>query len=83
MRKCLNDSLSSAKMNVINYDAWSSDKDLIHPTRKEVHVDPFAKSSKTCKQRALLECERIFFDNKTKITFAEENSDFCMNLTNR
>ena len=83
MKKCLHDRLSSATMKLINYDALSSDEDQMHPTRTEVHVDSFAKAGKMSKQRALLECERRFFDNKSEITFAEANSDFFMNLINR
>lgn len=77
MRKCLHDILSSITMKVLKYDAQSSDKDLMRPTRIEVHVDSFAKAGKTREKRSLLECERTFFDNKTEITFAEETLNFA------
>ena len=43
MRNFLHDSLSSTTMKVINYDAWSSDKDQMYSTQREVHVDSCAK----------------------------------------
>ena len=41
MRKCLHDSQSSKTMKVIDYETWSSNKDLTHPTRRELHVNSF------------------------------------------
>ena len=82
-RNFLHDSLPSKTMKFINYEICSSDKDLTHPTRGEAHVDSFTKVGKTSKQRALLECERRFFDNRTEINFAEVNSEFCVNLQSR
>ena len=43
------------------------------PDRREVHACLFARAGKVCKQRALLECERRFLDNRTEIAFAEAN----------
>ena len=33
--------------------------------------------------RTFLQHERRFFNNKSEITFAEANSEFCVNLSNR
>ena len=82
MRKSLRDSLSRATMRLINADKWSSDKEMMHTTRSEVNVNSFSKAGKICKMRALLECERRFFNNKSEITFAEANSEFYVNLSN-
>ena len=81
--KSLHDSLSRTRMCVINADHWNSDKDMMHSTRSAVNVNSFTKAEKTCKMRAFLECEISFFNNESEITFAEANSDFCMNLSNR
>ena len=70
-------------MRVINTDQWSRDKEMMHPNRSEVNINSFTKSGKTWKIRALLECERRFFNNKSEINFAEANSEFFINLLNR
>ena len=70
-------------MLLINAELWSSDKYMIRPTRSEVNVDSFTETVIFFKKRALLECERRFFDNKTENTFAEDNVEFCMNLSDR
>ena len=49
---------------------------MMHPTREEVNVDSFAETGKIYKQRALLECESRFFNNKSEITFTEANAEF-------
>ena len=48
-------------MLLLNAEKWSSDKDMMHATRSEVNVDSFAETDFFCKNRVLLECERIFF----------------------
>ena len=60
MRKSLHDSLSRGTMRVFNADHWSSNKDMMHPTQSGVNIISFTKAGKTCKRRALLECERGF-----------------------
>ena len=55
----------------------------MHPTRSEVNVDSFAEAVQTFKKRALLECEKMFFNKKSKTTFADANNDFGMKLSNR
>ena len=64
-------------------EQWSSDKAMMRPTRSEANIDSFSETGKICKKRALLECERIFFKIKTEKTFAENNSEFSMNLLDR
>ena len=76
MQKSLHDRLSRVTMRMINSDQWSSNKDMMHPTRSDVNVNSFSKAKNPCKRRALLQCERIFFNNKSEITFAEANSVF-------
>ena len=83
MRKSLHDSLSRAIMQLINAEQWSSYKDSMNPTRSESNLDSFTETGKTCKKRALLECKRRFFNNKSEKTFAEVNDEFCMNLSDR
>ena len=83
MRKSLYDSLSRDTMLLINTEQWSSDKDVTHPIRSEENVDSFTEIGKFCKKRALLECERRFFDNKTENDFVERNDEFSMNLLGR
>ena len=39
------------------------------PTRSEVNDNSFTEVGNTCKKRALIECERIFFDNKSEKLF--------------
>ena len=56
---------------------------MMHPTRSEINVDSFNEAGNTFKTRALIECKRIFYNNKSEITFAYANADFCMNLSNR
>ena len=72
MRKYLHDSLLRATMQLIH-----------HPTRSEANADSFNEARKTCKKIELLECERIFFNNKLEKTFAEANADFFMNLLDK
>ena len=83
MRKSLHDSLSRSTMQLINTEQWSSDKDMMHPTRPEANADSFDETGKFCKLRALLECKRIFFNNKSETTFVETNSKFFMSSSDR
>ena len=82
MRKSLHGSLSMGTTHVINADLYSSNKVMIRPTRLEVNTNSFAETRKTCIRRDLLECERRFFNNKTKFAFAESNREFDMILLN-
>ena len=83
MMKSLHDNLSRVTMILINTEKQSSDKHMIHPTRSKVHADSFAETIKICIKNALLECERIFFDNKREKTFAESNAECCIDLLDR
>ena len=56
---------------------------MMHPTMSEANTDPFTDIGKVYKNRALLECERKFFDNETEEIFVESNTNFFMNLTDR
>ena len=67
----------------INAEQWGSDEHMMNPTRSEVNVDSFTETDKICKKRALLECERTFFNNETEITLSEINAEFCMNSSDR
>ena len=60
MRKSLHDSLSIATMQLFNTEQCISDKDMTHPTRSQANIDSFTEAEKTCKKRALLECEDFF-----------------------
>ena len=53
-------------MREINTNPWSINKDMIHPTRSDVNVTSFVEAGITCLSRALLECERIFFNNESE-----------------
>ena len=56
---------------------------MMHPIRSEANVDSFTETGKICKKRALLECERMFFNNESEKMFAETNSEFFMYLSVR
>ena len=56
---------------------------MIRPSRLEVNVTSFAEAGRTFLRKAILECERIFFNNESDHTFAESTCEFCMNLSNR
>ena len=66
MRKYLHDNLSRGNMCVINTDLWSSSKEMIHPTRSEVNIASFSETGRICLKKALLERERIFFNNRSE-----------------
>ena len=83
MRKSLHDSSSRATVLLTKTEQWSSDKDMTHPTRSEANACSFLETGIFFKKRALLECERRIFDNKTENIFAESNAQFCMNLSDR
>ena len=83
MRKVLHDSLTRKTMELIDVEDWSTHKLMSHPTRSEVNVDSFAKAGRLCRTRAMLECERTFFNNKTEKTFSESFTEVTMNLRDR
>ena len=83
MRKIICDSLSRKTMCIINADLWSGKKEMIRPARSEVNITSFTDIRRTYLKRALLECEKIPFNNKTECIFAESNYECCMNLSNR
>ena len=81
MRKALHDSLPRDAMALIGVEDWSTNKERIHPTRSEASVSSFVEKGLVCITRALLECERRFFNDKTEETFAQSNSEFETKLT--
>ena len=83
VRKFLHDSLSSRTMRMINSDLWSSQKAMIHPTRKVVNINSFTDTGRTYLKRPLLECEISVFNDKTEIIFTKQSYEFCVNSTNR
>ena len=81
MRKSLHDFLSRNTIALVDVEDWSANKEKIHPTRLEVSVNSFKETGIVYRTRALLECERRFFNNETEETFAQSKSDFEMKLT--
>ena len=69
MRKPLHDSLPRGTMHVVNADMWSISKAMIHPTRSKINTNSFANTRKPYMLRAILECERMFFNKKNRIFF--------------
>ena len=74
MRKLLHDILSKDTILLTCIEQCSSANHVTHPTRSEASIDSFAYTGKVFRSRALLECERRFFDDKIEETFAESNA---------
>ena len=83
MRGFLHDRLSSDTMTCVDVDIWSSKKDCMCRTRSEVRVATHTVAGKICLERALLETERRYFNDKTEITFAKSDEAIVTNLTKR
>ena len=83
MLKNLHGSSSSDSAALMSADQWSSNKTQAHPTRSGVKLESFASAGEVCRNRALLETERMFFNNKVEETFVVSSAEAAMSLMGR